>query len=127
MNKIVAIILFAFIGSSSLDLNAQSRKKSILIFYKTALYKHASIPAGIAGLTKLARENRIHADTSSNAELFTEDNLKKYNAVVFLSTSGDMLNDNQQAAFENYIRNGGGYMGIHGASAGENEWPWYGK
>jgi len=127
MNKVIFTILIAFIWSNSSELNAQSHKKSILIFYKTALYKHASIPAGIAGLTKLARENRIHTDTSSNAGLFTEDNLKKYDAVVFLSTSGDMLNDRQQEAFENYIHNGGGYMGIHGASAGEYDWPWYGK
>ena len=127
MNKIIFAILIAFIWSKSSEVNAQSHKRKILVFYKTAAYKHASIPAGIAGITKLAEENRIQADTSSNAELFTKENLKKYKAVVFLSTSGDMLNDTQQHAFEDYIRNGGGYMGIHGASAGEYEWPWYGK
>lgn len=127
MKKVLFITLLAFIGNSSVELNAQSHKNKILVFYKTALYKHASIPAGVAGIRKLAVENRIQADTSSNAELFTKDNLKNYDAVVFLSTSGDMLNDEQQEAFENYIHNGGGFMGIHGASAGEYDWPWYGK
>lgn len=127
MNKILFTILIVFIWNSSYELNAQSHKRKILVFYKTAAYKHTSIPAGIATITKLATENRFQADTSSNAELFTKDNLKKYDAVVFLSTSGDMLNDTQQNAFESYIRSGGGYMGIHGASAGEYEWPWYGK
>lgn len=72
-------------------------------------------------------EHKFQVDTSSNSAVFNKESLKKYNAVVFLSTSGDMLDSIQQFNFENYIRSGGGFMGIHGASAGEYGWPWYGK
>ena len=49
-----------------------------------------------------------------------------YDAVVFLSTTGDVLTPEQQAAFEGYIRNGGGYVGIHSAADTEYDWAWYG-
>src|SRR5690606_24583549 len=53
--------------------------------------------------------------------------LKNYQAVVFLNTTGNVLNSPQQAAFERYIQAGGGYAGIHAAADTEYEWPWYGK
>lgn len=127
MKKAFFTILLFLLSGVFLNLTAQTATKKILVFYKTAKYKHLSIPAGIRAINKLGLENKFQTDTSSDASLFTDVNLKKYNAVVFLSTSGDMLNDEQQNAFERYIRAGGGYMGIHGASAGEYEWPWYGR
>lgn len=54
-------------------------------------------------------------------------NLKKYNAVVFLNTTGDVLNAEQQQVVERYIEACGGYLGIHAAADCEYEWPWYGK
>lgn len=107
--------------------DAAPKPKRILVFYKTAAYKHLSIPTGITAITKLGKENKFQVDTSSNSTVFDLKNLKNYHAVVFLSTSGDMLDDYQQSQFEQYIRSGGGFVGIHGASAGEYEWPWYGK
>lgn len=127
MNKIMLMFLLLFSSAFTSDLQAQKHSKKILIFYKTAAYKHASIPAGIAAISKLGQEFKFQTDTSSDSNLFTPENLKSYDAVVFLSTSGDMLNSLQQSAFENYIHAGGGYMGIHGASAGGYNWPWYGK
>ncbi len=127
MNKITLAFLLVFSWIFATDLKAQKHSRRILVFYKTAAYKHASIPAGIAAIVKLGKEFKFQTDTSSDSKLFTIDYLKKYDAVVFLSTSGDMLESSQQRAFETYIRNGGGYMGIHGASAGGYNWPWYGK
>lgn len=51
-----------------------------------------------------------------DAEAFTDSNLANYDAVLFLLTTGDVLNDTQQAAFERYIRAGHGYVGMHSAS-----------
>lgn len=99
----------------------------ILVFTKTAGFRHASIPDGIAALRKIAQENGYLMDTTENAEQFNEENLKKYAAVVFLSTTGDVLNEAQQADFERYIQAGGGYVGIHAAADTEYDWPWYGK
>jgi type 1 glutamine amidotransferase len=64
-------------------------------------------------------------DTTSNAELFSDANMKNYDAVVFLSTTGDVLNNEQQEAFQRYIRDGGGFVGIHAAADTEYDWPWY--
>ncbi len=105
----------------------QSPQRKILVFYKTTGYYHESIPDAAKAISKLGVENGFTVDTTRNAALFTEENLKKYASVVFLSTSGDMLDTIQQTDFERYIQAGGGYMGIHSASAGEYNWPWYGK
>ncbi len=59
--------------------------------------------------------------------MFNEDRLKNYAAVVFLSTTGNVLDHYQEAAFERYIQAGGGYMGIHAAADCEYDWGWYGR
>ncbi|MCZ4223926.1 ThuA domain-containing protein [Pedobacter rhodius] len=106
-----------------------SGKKSprVLVFSKTKGYRHASIEAGKTAIQKLGLAHHFLVDTTENAALFTEANLKNYSAVIFLSTTGDVLSDAQQAAFERYIQAGGGYVGIHAATDTEYGWPWYGK
>lgn len=99
----------------------------MLVFSKTAGWKHASIPFGRAAIQKLGGENGFEVDTTTNAEYFHEDSLKNYSAVIFLSTTGDVLTHYQQADFERYIQAGGGYVGIHAAADTEYDWPWYGR
>jgi len=105
---------------------AQAEPFSILVFSKTAGFRHDSIPAGIAAIQQLGADNGFTVDTTEDAGAFTDANLEKYAAVVWLSTTGDVLDDDQQAAFERYIRGGGGYVGIHAASDTEYSWAWYG-
>ncbi|BAV07447.1 cytochrome c/hypothetical protein [Filimonas lacunae] len=102
-------------------------EKRILVFSLTKGYHHASIKEGNEFFTRLGIQHGFVADTTTNPALFTLDNLKKYRSVVWLSTTGDVLNAEQQAAFEKYIQHGGGYVGIHAASDTEYDWPWYGK
>src|SRR5699024_4066352 len=66
-------------------------------------------------------------DTSENAEVFTDDNLKQYSAIVFLSTTGNILNTYQEIAVERYIQAGGGFVGFHASADTEYDWKWYGK
>jgi cytochrome c len=106
---------------------APAAPKRILVFSKTRGWNHTSIPAGIAAIQKLGRENNFRVDTTKNAAYFNDDSLKHYQAVVWLSTTGNVLNQVQQAAFERYIQAGGGYMGIHAAADTEYDWPWYNK
>lgn len=75
----------------------------------------------------MAKEKGFQVDTTENATVFTENNLKQYRLVVFLNTTGNILNDAQQNAFERFIQAGGGYFGIHAATDTEYDWPWYGK
>ena len=102
-------------------------KPKILVFCKTAGFHHNSIAAGTVAIQKLGAENKFAVDTTTDSEKFTLENLKKYKAVIFLSTTGDVLNDSQQVAFEKYIKAGGGFMGIHAATDCEYNWPWYGN
>lgn len=99
----------------------------VLIFSKTAGFHHESIRAGIPAIQKLGAANNFAVDTTTDGAKFTTKNLKKYAAVIFLSTTGDVLNDKEQAAFEQYIRSGGGYVGVHSATDTEYDWTWYGK
>ncbi|MFN8581984.1 MAG: ThuA domain-containing protein [Gemmatimonadaceae bacterium] len=81
----------------------------MLVFSKTAGFRHASIEAGIAAVKKLGDEQGFAVDATEDATAFTTPNLRRYRAVVFLSTTGDGLNNVQEAQFERYIRAGGGW------------------
>src|SRR5690606_33865678 len=96
--------------------NTRTGPPRVLVFSKTAAFYHQSIPAGNKALMELGEEHGFEVDTTTNAEWFNEDSLKNYSAVVFLSTTGDVLNHQQEVAFERYIQAGGGYVGIHAAS-----------
>ncbi|OAR23016.1 glycosyl hydrolase [Streptomyces sp. ERV7] len=100
--------------------------KRVLVFSRTAGFRHDSIPAGIAALKELGSANGITVDATEEPAQFTTSNLARYDAVVFLSTTGDVLNGDQQSAFEHYIATGGGYMGVHAAADTEYDWAFYG-
>ncbi|HSI89873.1 MAG TPA: ThuA domain-containing protein [Adhaeribacter sp.] len=104
---------------------AAQPERTILVFYKTAGFYHASIPAGLAAIQELGKGNGFSVDTTNNAGKFTPAALDKYKAVVFLNTTGELLDASQQTSFQNYIRNGGGFVGIHAAADAEYGWPWY--
>jgi PKD repeat protein/glucose/arabinose dehydrogenase/plastocyanin len=97
-----------------------------LVFSKTAGFRHDSIPAGHDAMDALADEHNFQVDHTEDSTLFRPEILEHYDTVVFLSTTGDVLNDDQQAAFEEYIQGGGGYVGIHAGSDTEYDWNWYG-
>ncbi|MEW1587773.1 ThuA domain-containing protein [Micromonospora vinacea] len=99
---------------------------SVLVFSKTAGFRHDSIPTGIAAIQQLGAANGFTVDNSEDGAVFNDANLAKYKAVIWLSTTGDVLNADQQAAFERYVKAGGGYVGIHAASDTEYSWAWYG-
>ena len=98
-----------------------------LIFSKTAAFRHTEcIPSATVAIAQMAVRHDFHLDATENAAAFTDTGLAQYDVVIFLCTTGDVLNVTQQAAFERYIRAGGGYAGIHSASDTEYDWPFYG-
>jgi len=99
----------------------------VLVFSKTAGYRHASIEPGREALQKMGQQHGFAVDATEDGAAFTEENLRQYAAVVFLNTTQDVLDDAQQRHFEGYIRSGGGYVGIHAAADTEYDWPWYGR
>lgn len=102
-------------------------QRRVLIFSKTEGFRHASIEAGKTAFQKMAGEKDFTANFTEDATHFNTGNLKQYQAVIFLNTTGDVLNDKQQTEFERYIQAGGGYLGIHSATDCEYDWPWYGR
>lgn len=124
------IILLALVTIASFGISCskkRSGKPRVLVFTKTAAFVHSSIPKGVAAIQKLGTENGFEADTTSNAAFFNEDSLTKYAAVIFLNTTGDVLNNKQEIAFERYIQAGGGFAGIHASTDTEYDWGWYGR
>jgi len=99
----------------------------ILVFTKTAGYRHESIENGVEAIIGLGKEHGFKVVQTEDAAQFAENTLALFEAVVFLSTTGDVLDEVQQAAFQKYIQSGGGYVGIHAAADTEYDWTWYGE
>jgi cytochrome c len=128
MKSLVWVLALLVIGTGINSCSSGRRGgERVLVFTKTSGFHHSSIPNGVAAIQKLGQENDFSVDSTADAAWFNEDSLKNYSAVIFLNTTGDVLNHYQQAAFERYIQAGGGFMGIHAASDCEYTWPWYGQ
>ena len=102
-----------------------SLQPNILVFTATKGFRHKSVTDGKMALLKIGAEKHWLVDTTEDASVFDFAHLKTYNALVFINTTGDILNDGQQEAFKQYIQAGGGFVGIHAATDTEKEWPWY--
>lgn len=106
--------------------DAPATPARVLVFTRTTGFRHDSIPVGVETLRALSGEAGLQVEHSEDPGVFDDAGLSRFDAVVFLSTTGDVLDDAQQAAFERYIAAGGGYLGIHAAADTEYDWPWYG-
>jgi cytochrome c len=99
----------------------------VLVFTKTAGFRHTSIPSAVQALRKLGARNGFTIDATEDSGAFTDANLRRYAVVAFVLTTGDVLDDARQAAFQRYIRFGGGFVGVHSAADTEYAWRWYGR
>ncbi len=119
------VSLAAFQHASNSSKTHLLKQKKILIFSKSNGYRHESIEAGIAAIRKLGAENNFAVDATEDSLFFTKRNLKQYNAIVFLSTTGEVLGASGQKAFKHYIQSGGAFVGVHAATDCGYTWPWY--
>lgn len=118
-------LLLILASSVALVSLAHAEQFKVLVFTKTMGWHHESINEGVDALRGLAQRHHFIADWQEDASVFDDERLKQYQAVIFLLTSGDILNDEQQAAMERFIRSGKGFVGIHSASDTEYDWNWY--
>ena len=125
MQRLIPLALL--VASLFVPVAARSQESRVLVFSKTAGFRHSSIGVGLAAIRKLGQENGFSVDATEDAGAFTSKNLARYRAVVWLNTTGDVLDAAQQDDFERYIQAGGGYVGIHSATDTEYDWPWYGR
>jgi hypothetical protein len=117
---------FAFMAVQAARSAEPAAGFAALVFSKTAGYRHASIEPAVEALRRLGERTRFRVDATEAADVFSDDRLGPYRVVIFLNTSGDVLDAAQQAAFERFVRRGGGFVGIHSASDTEYDWAWYG-
>ncbi len=126
-------ILAAFLLALSFSCNKEqenippTNNQQAIVFSKTAGFRHRSIEPGIAALQRIIEEQGMEMLATEDAEALREALQQQPAAVIFLNTTGDILNPGQEAEMERYIRNGGGFMGIHSATDTEYGWPWYGR
>ncbi len=116
-------------GLLSVALGAASEPR-VLVYTKNqigkGLYVHANIPASVAAIKKLGAENNFIVDVSDDPAVFTDQNLKRYKALIFDNTNNEIFdNEEQKDALQRYIRAGGGFVGIHSASGSMRHWPWF--
>ncbi len=127
MRKLI-IILLSFITTFGLYAEVNKNKEiRILIYTKNGKgYVHENIPTSIKALEEICALENIKTDSSEDPAIFTDNNLKKYDAIIFSNTNNDVFDtEEQKKAFQKFIRNGGGFIGIHSANAAERQWPWY--
>jgi type 1 glutamine amidotransferase len=99
----------------------------VLLFSRAAGFQHDSIPAAITAVTEIGAANGFVAEATEQPSAFTATNLARFKVIVFLMTTGDVLDAAGQAAFEAWIAAGGNYVGVHSATDTEYEWPFYGE
>ncbi|MFL5523587.1 MAG: ThuA domain-containing protein, partial [Gemmatimonadaceae bacterium] len=101
--KRLLVLLAILVASAGALSSVDAQQPRVLVFSRTAGYRHSSIPNGIAAVRKIGQENGFAVDATEDATAFTAKNLARYRAVVFMSTTGDVLNASQQDNFERYI------------------------
>jgi len=122
-NMIFCLVFFVFYGCDS----KESIKMRVFVFTKTGGYVHDAIPDGVQAIRDLGQKNNFLVEESDDSLRFNEPELSKYGVIVFMNTSGKVLGEAQRAAFKHYIQQGGGFVGVHGASASEEDWPWFAR
>jgi len=98
----------------------------VLVFHETAGFAHDSIMAGVAAITELGNEGGFTVTASDDSSLFTAPGLAEYDVIVFLNTTGDVLDPGEEQAMEGFIGSGKGFVGVHAATDTEYDWEWYG-
>ncbi len=118
---VAGLLLYFTVFSSS------KNESKVLVFSKTAGFRHESIEPGIEAIKKLGSQHHFKVEATEDASVFNENYLKDFQVIIFLNTTGDILDPVRQSQVERFIQAGGGFVGIHAAADTEYAWPWYGK
>ncbi|WBC17369.1 ThuA domain-containing protein [Micromonospora sp. WMMA1998] len=127
LGAVTAVLATIACTTPATPASAADAPYDVLVFSKTAGFRHDSIAVGTQTVRDLGAANNFTVTATEDATQFTTANLARFEAVIFLNTTGDVLNATQQAAFEAYISAGGGYVGVHSAADTEYDWPFYGN
>jgi len=118
--RLCVLLMLVTVGNS-----ASAKQFNALLFTKTDGWHHKSVLEGVTAIQKLAKTHHFDVSWQEDASHFNTENLAKYDVVIFLLTTGNVLNEVQQNAFKSFIQQGKGFVGIHSAADTEHSWPWY--
>ncbi|MEV6108117.1 ThuA domain-containing protein [Streptomyces sp. NPDC051940] len=121
-----AVALALAAGALPPSAHAADPAYDVLVFSRTTGFRHDSIPAGTDAIRALGAANNFTVTATEDPGAFTPGNLAGYEAVVFLNTTGDVLDDTQQSALQAHIDGGRGFVGVHAAADTEYGWSYYG-
>ncbi|MEV3897744.1 ThuA domain-containing protein [Streptomyces anulatus] len=128
LTSLLALVLALLVASPTGAQAAASYR--VLVYSEVTNSDHPSIPAGIEAVRKLGAEHGFEVEATADSSVFNDADLGRFQAIVFNNTNstpetGDLLNAEERAALQRYIRAGGGWVGLHSASASERDWEWY--
>ena len=128
MKIIAAVFFLCFLFTSvSAQKKFDWKKVAVLVYTKNGKgYVHDNIPSAVNCIQQLGKQNGFRVDTSSDASVMSEQNLKRYTLLIFPSTNNDVFDtDGQRLAFRHYMEAGGGFVGIHSVTGTERNWKWF--
>ena len=117
--------LVAHDGEDDKYKSKNAKLQRVLIFSKTAWYRHPALPELNGFLVRLGAKHNIQMDVTESPEDFSR--LNNYQAIIFSSTTdiGKTLNEQQRKQLKDWYHAGGGIMGLHAAAVHHNTWPWW--
>lgn len=124
MKKALGIFSFMVV-LLAITFPCEAQQFKALLFSRTNGWHHESINRGVDAIMEMAEQHNFAVEWHEDPTRFNDKNLEQFQVIIFLNTTGDILNDEQQAAMEKFIRSGKGFVGIHSASDTEYDWPWY--
>ena len=126
-NSIYALYLLCLTLFSANTLAAHPPQFKVLLFTKTDGWHHESQKEAVPAIEALGKKHHFTVDWHEDASRINDEELKQYDVIMFLLTTGDILNEEQQAAMERFVQAGKGFVGVHSASDTEYDWQWYTK
>ncbi len=127
MKIVIQLILVFTLLNIGATTNANRDTIEVLIYTKAAGFVHESRVNGAEAIKKFSADYPINVSHSEDSTIFRWPQLNKYNVIVFLSTSKNVLDDEGREALKHFVQSGKGFVGIHSASATEYDWPWFGE
>lgn len=98
----------------------------VLVFTRTEGFRHPSIDNARAWFDQRA-DDGLDVTATEETDLFTATGLAEFDVVAFVNTTGDVLDEDEAAAFQEWVETGGGFVGVHSAADTEHESDWYGE
>ena len=106
---------------------AEAAAGRVLVLTRTEGFRHDSIPVALATVRGEARRRGLRVTHTEDATALTERRLRGLRALVFVHTTGDILDPRQERAVERFVRRGGGWLGVHAAADAERGWSFYAR